>query len=228
MQVQLYARMLQRGWWIIALTALSALVVALLVSYMTVPVYSTNTRFIISPNLEQGANGALLINSISALDKRSIASTFAEVLDSENVYKQASAEINIDPAVLRTYKISTVVLPDANVLELSASGSDPQIAALLANTVGQKGISYVTSLYPVYSVDVLDPAVPSSVATSPNPRRDMSLALVVGVVLGIALVFAREQLRLAPGAAQKQADAETQAPTYKQGHPAATGDAGTV
>lgn len=214
MQLRLYARMLQRGWWIVALTALSALIVALISSYRTAPVYSTSARFIISPNLEQGANGSMLVNSISALDKRSIASTFAEVLDSESVYNEASAELNMDPAELRAYTISTVVLPDANILELSASGANPQVAALLANSVGQKGIDYVTSLYQIYSVDVLDPAVPPSSPISPNPKRDASLALVIGAALGVALVFIREQMRTPLTSFQQQMNTDGLSSAY--------------
>ena len=206
--------MLQRGWWIIALTALSALIIALISSYRTAPTYSTSARFIISPNLEQGANGSMLISSISALDKRSIASTFAEVLDSESVYNEASTELKIDPVQLRAYTVSTVVLPDANILEVSVSGADPQVAALLANSVGQKGIDYVTNLYPVYTVDVLDAAVPPSSPISPNPKRDASLALVVGTALGVALLFIREQMRAPLVSFQQQVSTDSLSSAY--------------
>jgi diguanylate cyclase (GGDEF)-like protein len=193
MHVRLYWRMLQNGWWIVTLAALAALNLALLSSYLARPVYRTSTRLIVSPNATLTL-GRDLIDSLEALDKRSIVSTYAELLSSTRIYQETGAALEIAPQVLEEYVISTVVLPEANILVLSAEGPDPYLAAQLANGVGQQAIDYLTRLYQVYDVSLLDPAAVPTEPVRPQPVRDASLALALGLALGAVLAILREQL----------------------------------
>jgi diguanylate cyclase (GGDEF)-like protein len=209
--------MIQRGWWIAALSALSALVLALAWDYATPPLYRVSARFVISPNIET-ANGRDLVNSLATLDKRSIASTFAEVLDSERIYRETGAALKLDESQLRAYALSVVVLPDANVLELAVTGPDPRIAALLANNVGQQGIDYVTALYQVYRITFLDTATASAKPVSPNAVRDASLAFALGLVAGGLLSILREQLRIPLEGLWRRAVTDSVSSAYTRTH----------
>jgi uncharacterized protein involved in exopolysaccharide biosynthesis len=72
MEIKLYLRMLQRGWWIIVATTLAAIVVTLVASYFATPIYRATTRFVISPSAAFVAEGNNVLNSLATLDKRSI------------------------------------------------------------------------------------------------------------------------------------------------------------
>lgn len=218
MQLRNYLNMLQRGWWIIALTTLTALTMTLAASYRTVPQYRTSARFIISPNPELSQGGRDLVNTLMSLDKRTVASTFAEVLDSPTIYKETSAELNIPVDRLRSYRVTTVVLPGANILELSATGPDPEVAADLANAIGRRGIDYVTRLYKVYAVEAYDPAMPPAEPVSPQPRRDAGLALVIGLVVGSGLAILREQLRAPLAALRERAAVDPTSMAYNRSY----------
>ena len=50
MEFRLYFQMLRRGWWIIVLTTLVALAVALAASYFVTPQYTAIARFIVGPS----------------------------------------------------------------------------------------------------------------------------------------------------------------------------------
>ena len=52
--------------------------------YLTKPTYEAVARFIVSPNL-QNIESRDLVNSLEALDKRSIISTYAEVFNSREI-----------------------------------------------------------------------------------------------------------------------------------------------
>ena len=56
MEIRLYFQMFRRGWWIIALTTLIALLVSLVASYLTTPEYQAMAQFILSPNALQTAS----------------------------------------------------------------------------------------------------------------------------------------------------------------------------
>lgn len=196
MEFRLYLQMLRRSWWIVVLTALSGLVIALAAVYFTTPVYQSTARFVISPNLAKfSEDDTDVLRSLEALDKRSIIATYAEVLNSERIYRDTVAAMGISPTELENYRHSTVVLPDANILELTAEGPDPRTVASLVNSLGQQAIDYISQLYTVYEITFMDTATPSGIPIRPQPLRDASLAFALGIVLGAVLAIIREQLR---------------------------------
>lgn len=196
MELRIYLRMLLRGWWLIALTTLAALNAALVVSMIATPIYRASTRFVVSPNPTLVTAGRDVVNSLEVLDKRSIVQTYAEFLNSTRVLSDTLTELQFTEEQIESYKITSVVLPDANILELSVEGPDPNIAAVLANSVGQHAISTIGSLYQVYNISVLDPAVAPAVPVSPQPLRDASLAAALGMIIGAAIAILREQIRI--------------------------------
>lgn len=195
-QLQLYFRMLKKGWWLIALAALAAFNIALLVAYNSKPMYRASARFIVSPgpSLLAGQDKEV-VNSIEALDKRSIVSTYAEVLNSNSIYEATINNLGLDPVEFAEYTQSAVVLPDASVLELTVQGPDPEMVALLANEVGSQSIDYIEGLYLVYDINLLDPATPPTTPFSPQPARDAAVALILGAALGAVLAIVREYFK---------------------------------
>lgn len=195
METKLYLRMLQRGWWIIVLTMLVALIIALLLAYVTTPIYRATARFAVSPN-PSIANSRDVITSLEALDKRSIVRTYAEFLNSNRIYEETLLALQLNPAAMTDYVHTTTALPDANILELSVEGPDPQLAAHLANSLGQNAVQQIKELYQIYDINLLDPATVPQVPIRPQPLRDAGLAAALGLIIGTALAALREQLRL--------------------------------
>jgi diguanylate cyclase (GGDEF)-like protein len=188
--------MLRAGWWIILLTMLAALSVALAIAYNATPMYRATARLIVRPNLT-GLGNSSLVDSIGTLDKRSIVATYAEVLNSMRMYNETGAALQLTPKMLeKNYTRTAVVLPDSNILELAVAGPDPQMTARLVNGVGQRAMEYAKTLYQAYNLEFLDPAIIPTEPFSPQPLRDAALAVVLGLVLGSALAILREQLRM--------------------------------
>jgi capsular polysaccharide biosynthesis protein len=50
------------------------------------------------------------------------------------------------------------VQPDSNILVRLVEGPNPQVAASLANNMGQNGLNYINGLYQVYTLSFLDQA----------------------------------------------------------------------
>ena len=194
MEIKMYLRMLQRGWWLIVLCTLVAAMTSLTLSYITPPTYVSITRFIVSPNAALSIGSDAIINSINTLDKRSIATTYSAVLNSDTIFTQAIVDLKLDPSQVSGYTRSAVVLPESNVLEVSVEGSNPELTMMLANSIGKQAIVYIDGLNQGFNIRVLDPAQPPTEPIRPQPVRDASLAIVFGVVLGASLAIIREQL----------------------------------
>lgn len=196
MEIRHYLTMLRKGWWIVVLTALIALNAAFITSYFTEPVYLASAKFIVSPNPSVLTDQYDVVNSLEALDKRSTVATYGEFLNSRGVYLDAITALEQDETIMEDYETAAVVLPEANVLELTVTGPDPRLAADIANMIGSLTIDSVNKLYKAYSVSVLDPAAPVFVPISPQPVRDASLALALGLIVGVSLAILSEQIRV--------------------------------
>lgn len=215
MEIRFFFKVIQRGWWMIVISALLAVNFSLMYSYFIArPNYEAVARFIVSPNL-QNTDSRDMVNSLEALDKRSIIATYAEVLNSYQITNEALTLLRKNPNDFVDYKTSATLLPDANIIRYSVQGPDPEVAAILANSVGQYAIDYVRKLYVVYNIDFLDKATPPIEPYSPRPFQDAALAMLVGLTIGVALAVFRDQVSgsLARFSQRNVVDYESQALT---------------
>ena len=195
MEFKLYLRLLQRSWWIVLLTMLTAVAAALITAYMQVPIYSATARFIISPNVTYLIGDNNIIFSLQTLDKRTVITTYAEILNGPSLYDETLGSLQLDKENLNDYSHNALILPDTNIMELTVRGTNPELVATIANRLGQRAIEYVERLYQIYDMSLLDAATIPVVPVSPQPIRDSGVALVVGFAVGVGLALARELLR---------------------------------
>ena len=200
MEIQLYFQMLRRSWWIVVMTAFAAVTASLIYSYVTRPIYRVSSRFLVLPNpsLISGSSGVLL-ESLAILDKRSIIQTYAEIINSPRIYRETLGLLGLNEESLLDYKYTVVVLPDANIIELSVTGPDPAILVQLSESIGERSINYIQSIYQIFDMAILDPAILPLEPIRPQPLRDAAIALALGLGVGVALAFLNETLSITIG-----------------------------
>jgi diguanylate cyclase (GGDEF)-like protein len=196
MELNLYLQMIRRGWWLVALTTLVALTVSLGASFVVTPRYEVVARFIITPGNVEANNSDMVLQSLNTIDRLSVMSTYAEIMNSSRIYDDTLTFLQLQPANLEEYTYKSIVLSGSSILELTVQGPDPKVAADIANALGNQTIIFTRRLNQVINLDFLDQAVPSSIPYSPRPLLNASLATVFGVIIGLALVIARERLRV--------------------------------
>lgn len=196
MEVKYYFRVLQRGWWILLLTIVIAVNTSLIVSYLVPPRYQSNSRYVVSPNATLYDDTWDVVSSLDTLDRRSIINTYKEVLASSITdYSRMDVFSGMSEEDIEDYEILVTVVPDSNVVNLSVTGPSPQKVVDISYEISESAISFINELYPVYSFNVLDePSVPTE-PFSPKPLQNAGLALIAGAIIGIALVFLRDQLQ---------------------------------
>jgi len=194
MEIRLYLQMLKRGWWIILLTALAAVVAALGASYLVTPQYKAVSRFILGPKNILPSNPDLGLTGLDILGNQTVITTYMEVMKSDRVYRDALANVGHTQEEMEDYTYEVQVLPSSSVIELSVSGPDPELVAELANSIGNQTIQFTSLLNVYYRVDFLDEALPSYIPESPQPVRDSVLAFGIGLLLGGVLAIVRDQL----------------------------------
>lgn len=217
MNIKMYFRMIQKGWWIIMLTVLATLNVILIIDMFSSPIYEATTRMIVLPNAESFA-GKDFVSSLSSLDNSSIVTTYADVFDSEFNQQAFINTLNLTEDEIAEYSQSTVVLPDSNVLEIYVTGPNAEITAKWANGVARTGIDYMRNLYQVYEVNILDAAVVPTEPISPRPARDLSLGGVLGLLVGVILAILRDQLRIPLEAYRQRRLVDSQSGAFNREH----------
>ena len=94
--------------------------------------------------------------------------------------------------------ISATVSDLSNVLDLTATSSNPQLAADIANTSGPVLATEAKQFSPLLALSgqaveatAIAPATPPSAPLSPNVRRNLMLALLIGLVVGVGVALIR-------------------------------------
>jgi diguanylate cyclase (GGDEF)-like protein len=142
--------------------------------------------------------------------------TYAEVMNSNRIYYDTLAFLQLEPDDIKDYTYESLVLPGSSILELSVKGPNPQLAADIANAIGQQSISFTRRLNQVINLDFLDSAEPSEIPYSPQPLRNASLATVLGLMAGVGLVIVRDQLRASFETFRQRANFDNETGVYNK------------
>jgi len=178
-------RILRRRWQLIPLTAIVALLVVLAVDFMSTARYRTRARYLVAPVVFEDPGD--LVDSTEALRNTTVTATFAEIFNSPTLQQEATASAQI--AEPEAYEVNTVVLPETNVLQVTVTGPDPELAQGLANNLGQEVVEYLGQFTTIYQLHELDPAPLVEEPYAPQLLRDAVLALVLGAALGVVLAL---------------------------------------
>jgi diguanylate cyclase (GGDEF)-like protein len=136
------------------------------------------------------------VNSLDTLDRRSVVATYAEVLNSQKIRLNTQESLQVPDNILKDYTMLAVVLPDANVLELTVIGPSPALAAQLANSLGYEAILFSRQLNMSFDLNFLDEAPVTELPVSPVPLKDAGIALVLGLFAGGTIAILSEQIRI--------------------------------
>lgn len=176
---------LLREWWIIALAALLACGFGLLIADRQTPEWAADATSIVSPSPELESDSAL-ISSAQGLERRSLVATYAEILASPRVLRQAAANLGIpDPDV---YEVDAQIVLDSNVLRTEVRGTDAEHVAMLANAIVATGGAEFEALYGVYTVSVLDAAQVPPSPLEPKPIRNAVAGAFLGALVAVTVI----------------------------------------
>jgi uncharacterized protein involved in exopolysaccharide biosynthesis len=181
-------RALRRGWFFALIGALAAVAASAVLTLSAEPAYEASSTYIVTPAASDSpfdpAEGARTLDDSRA---RAIVSTFVEILSSRSIHDRAGATLGMAPATVDAYDVRGVVLPEANVVELSVTGPNPEVAAALSGAIGAAGTETFVALYRIYDVAPLDVAEVPAEPAGRGPVTTLALAGVLGLAAGAAV-----------------------------------------
>lgn len=187
MELKFYLRVLLKKWWIVVPTFLVTLTTVVVITYTQTPVYSATATFVIAPASSFSDVGSYA-SGLSILSKQGeIIATYNEVAASSRIKKMAAESIGLEST--KGYSVSGDLIKGSNVMLVTVKGPEPTVVRDLTNAIGRVTIDYVDELYEIYIISPLDEAKLPLSPISPNKKRNIGLAAVLGLVLGTGIAF---------------------------------------
>lgn len=171
-----------------------AVTIAGVVSYLFLtPIYQASTQILVNQEKSEQQQ----FNSQDIQTNLQLINTYNVIIKSPAILSKVIENLDLDttPVALNT-KITVNSAQNSQVLNISVQDPEPYVAVDIANTTAEVFQEEIKKLMNVDNVNILSPAVlaenPSPV--KPDPKLNMAIAAVIGLMLGVGIAFLLEYL----------------------------------
>ncbi|RJE48983.1 MULTISPECIES: YveK family protein [unclassified Dehalobacter] len=186
---------IKKRWLILVAIPLSAALISGGISfYVLKPVYQSSTTLIVGKkaiDLEEQSARQLLENNVLEAN-RQLAKTYGEIAKSRTVREQVIIELNLGLSEDElNSNISVSQINETEILQITVSDTNPQLAADIANSVARKFEAAVMEIKKVDSVSIVDKAVAPIAPVKPDKIVNILIAFIAGFIgaLGLSLLL---------------------------------------
>lgn len=197
MELWEYLRVARRRWLSVSAWVVLAIGGAILLTAQTTPQYESRAQLFISTSSTDSTEAYQ-----GSLFSTQRVTSYAETVTNDQVARRVvdALELDITPEQL-SGKVSASVRPDTVILDITVIDPDPREAQRLtqAYTVEMQGVvaEYETppgGRRPALQAQISDPATLPDSPISPQPVRNLTLGLALGLLLGVGQAILREML----------------------------------
>lgn len=179
---------------IILMTILSITASGLVSYFVLEPEYQTFTTLIVGkPKDYQNVDNKLEYNDL--LLNQKLVSTYGELVKTRIVADEVIKNLKLDMSYKEfREKVNVNLVKDTEIIKLEVMDTNPVLAAEIANETAQVFMENVKDIMMVENVQVIDEAQVPDIPIKPRPSLNMAIAGVLGLMVGIFLVFLLEYL----------------------------------
>ncbi len=179
---------------IILLTVISVVTSGLVSFFVLKPEYQTFTTLIVGkPKDYQNVDNKLDYNDL--LLNQKLVSTYGELVKTRAVADEVIENLGLDISYKDfREKVNVNLVKDTEIIKLEVVDTDPILAAEIANETAQVFMENVKDIMMVENIQVIDRAQVPDMPIKPRPQLNMAIAGVLGLMIGIFLVFLLEYL----------------------------------
>jgi capsular polysaccharide biosynthesis protein len=181
----------KRIWLIILITLIAVVTSWAISSFVLEKQYETYTLLIVNKPAEQ--DQPLTYSDIDL--NRKLVDTYSIIAKSNTVLEQVIDQLKLGMSPIElNEKITISGEKDTEIIRISVKDSDPARAAIIANKVGEIFMAEVVKKMKIDNVQVIDTARIPEEPVQPNILLNIAIAAVLGVMVGLVLVFLLEYL----------------------------------
>ncbi len=189
---------LRTHWWMPPLGIIVATALALAITLLQTPLYTSSTQLFVSTTASTSSSDALQGSQLS--EQR--AASYARLAAGEQLAGQVVDRLDLDltPAEV-SGKVTATALPGTVLIDVDVTDASPERAQQIAEAIGTEFPALIQELEapsaggaPLVRITVTnDPEIPGA-PSSPNLVQNVALGLLVGALLGGLAAVARRQL----------------------------------
>ena len=187
-------RIMRRGWWIAPLVFGLALTSAAFFTARQEPVYRATTMLVVTPNTEVEGS-AEVMRGLETLERRTVLATFARIPMTPEMGLTVAGRLGLSGAEARSLRITASVVPNTNILRIDVDGPDPVRVANAGNAAAEVTREEARSLYRIFTMRTLATARPPARPVHPDPKRNLTVAAILGAFAAGLALFMLDRLR---------------------------------
>lgn len=183
--LELLSILLSKIGWVIVSAVLCGVIAYSYSYYLVTPLYRSTVKLHVM-------NTANIVINISDLEVgASLSKDYEEIVFTWEVMSQTIDKLNLSYDVDTLRKMISINNPDeTRIMEITVESSDPDEAALIANTLMTVVNDYITQVMGVIKPNVISKALASARPSSPNKTINTLLGATLGGILcGLAIVI---------------------------------------
>ncbi|GKU23940.1 YveK family protein [Clostridium folliculivorans] len=194
MELKEYLNIVRKRLLLVILITLSCTLISAVVSYFVIkPAYKADISVLIGQN--QKSDSATKENYNDVMMYQKMVKTYSIFVQTKTVANDVINELNLDMNADQLIKmISVAPKGDTEFLTITVKSKDKSQVAKIANQIAKSLKKESIEIYNQDNIKLVDDAVEPTSPDSPRPLLNIAVALFVGLMLSIGIVFLIEYL----------------------------------
>lgn len=169
---------------IISIILIAAIISGVISYFYLTPIYQSSTQILVN----ESKNNQGLANSGETVANQTVMNTYNVIIKSPAILDLVSKELEMP---ISAGMISVDSENGSQVVRISVTDTDPIRAAKTANTTAEVFQEEIVKIMNIDNVSILAKADESGsfYPIAPNPERNIAIAIVIGLVIGIGLAL---------------------------------------
>lgn len=188
-----YLSIIKKKWFIMAiLCAVCVAASAVYSFFIAKPVYQAETTLIVKTEKTEGTNS---LSNDQVMVSQKLALTYGEIIKSRKVLDEVIKNLDLKESNgSLASKISVSTVTDTQIIKVSVQDTNKSNAAKIANEIPKVFAKEAIRIADANGVEVIDKAQTPVNPVSPNKKMNILIAGVLGVMIGLFIIFIIEFL----------------------------------
>ena len=160
------------------------------------PEYTSTTSLVLAQSSSSGQTGDGAISATDLTMNSKLVSTYSELIKRKAILGQVCENLNIPDSNIQELrgKIKVNSAKNTEIIEISVTNKDPNIAAAIANEIAKVFGDKIVEIYNISNVYLLDRAEANAVPSNINHMKDVVIFAFIGLVIAAVYVLIANML----------------------------------
>ena len=188
-----YLSIIKKKWFIMAILCVVCVAASTVYSFFIAkPVYQAETTLIVKTEKAEGTN---TVTSDQIKTTQQLAVTYGEIIKSRKVLDDVIKNLDLDESYGQlSGKISVSTVSDTQIIKISVKDTNKSNAKKIANEIPKVFTKEAIRIADANGVEVIDKAQTPVNPVSPNKKMNILIAGVLGIMIGLFIIFIIEFL----------------------------------